>query len=296
MSRKEVKPFDENAHVRKVSFFAETMKSLRKNRMAMVGLVVLAILVFACIFAPYLSPYEPDGQMVREKFIAPNAQHWFGTDNLGRDILTRILYGGRISLIIGLIAAVMSALMGTILGSIAGFYGGKIDNIVMRIVDVMMAIPSMLLSIALVAALGNKVQNVILAVAIASAPSCSRIVRASVMSVKGQEYVEAATSIGASNFRIILKHVLPNCLAPLIVNTTMSVANAILTAASLSFVGLGVQPPSPEWGAMLSAARPFIRDYSYTVFFPGLAIMVTILSLNLVRDGLRDALDPKLKR
>lgn len=282
--------------IRKSSFLGETWKSLRQSRMAMIGLVILGIIVFSCVFANFLTPYGFDDQNYREMFVEPCLAHPFGTDNLGRDILARILYGGRISIIIGVLTAVVSAVMGAAIGSVAGYYGGRVDNIIMRIVDVMMAIPSMLLSIAIVAALGNTARNVIIAIAIGSAPSCSRIVRASIMSVKDQEFVEAAHSIGASNFRIILHHVLPNCLGPLIVNTTMSVANAILSAASLSFVGLGVQPPSPEWGAMLSAARPYIRDHGFVVLFPGLAIMFTILALNLLGDGLRDALDPRLKR
>jgi len=277
-------------------FLNETWKSLRKNRMAIVGLVIIGVIMFSCVFANLVAPYGIDDQNYAEIFQTPSAKHLFGTDNLGRDIFSRILYGGRVSVIIGVSAAMLSAFFGALIGSISGYFGGRVDNFLMRCVDVMMAIPTMLLCIAIVSALGNRTENVIIAVAIGSAPSCARVVRASVLSVKDQEYIEAAHSIGASNYRIILSHVLPNCLAPLIVNTTMSVANAILCAASLSFVGLGVQPPSPEWGAMLSAARPFIREHGHTVIFPGLAIMLTIFGLNLLGDGLRDALDPKLKQ
>ncbi|WP_338148984.1 ABC transporter permease [Dysosmobacter acutus] len=289
------KPREEEV-LRRVSFLEETWKSLRKNRMAMLGLVIIALVVLSSIFAGVIAPYGVDDQNLKEKFLSPSFQHLFGTDNYGRDIFSRILYGGRISVVIGVLSAILSAIFGALLGSLAGYYGGKTDNIVMRCVDVVMAIPSMLLSIAIVAALGNTVQNVIIAVAIGAAPSCARVVRASILSIKDQEFVEAAHSIGGSNYRIILHHILPNCMAPLIVNTTMSVANAILCAASLSFVGLGVQPPSPEWGAMLSAARPFIREHWFVVIFPGLAIMVTIFGLNLLGDGLRDALDPRLKK
>ena len=285
----------EEEEVKKSGFLKETWKSMRKNRMSMIGLFIVLTITLLCTFANLVAPYGIDDQNLREAFQTPSAAHLLGTDNLGRDIFSRILYGGRVSVIIGLTAALLSAFFGALLGSAAGYFGGAVDNVIMRCVDVMMAIPTMLLCIAIVSALGNRTENVILAVAIGSAPSCSRVVRASILSIKEQEFVEAAHSIGASNFRIILSHILPNCLAPLIVNTTMSVANAILTAASLSFVGLGVQPPSPEWGAMLSAARPFIRDHSYTVIFPGLAIMLTIFALNLLGDGLRDALDPKLK-
>lgn len=287
---------DDKEMLKSSGFWGEAWKSLRKNRMAMLGLVIMAVLIFSCVFANFLAPYGIDEQNLKERFLSPSLAHPFGTDNLGRDIFSRILYGGRISVIIGVVSAVLSSVMGAALGSVAGYYGSRVDNIVMRFVDIIMAIPSMLLSIAIVAALGNTIQNVIIAVAIGAAPSCSRVVRASILSIKEQEFVEAARAIGGSNFRIILSHILPNCMAPLIVNTTMSVANAILCAASLSFVGLGVQPPSPEWGAMLSAARPFIRDHGFVVIFPGLAIMLTIFSLNLLGDGLRDALDPRLKQ
>lgn len=282
--------------LRKTSLLSETWKSLKRNRMAMAGLTVILIIVIGCLFANIVAPYGIDEQNLQERFLSPSLKHPFGTDNLGRDIFSRILYGGRISVIIGVVSAVLSAVLGAVLGSLAGYYGNFIDNFVMRFVDIIMAIPSMLLSIAIVAALGNAMQNVIIAVAIGAAPSCARVVRASILSIKDQEFVEAARAIGGSNYRIISSHILPNCMAPLIVNTTMSVANAILCAASLSFVGLGVQPPSPEWGAMLSAARPYIREHGFVVIFPGLAIMLTIFGLNLLGDGLRDALDPRLKQ
>ena len=219
-----------------------------------------------------------------------------GTDHYGRSILSRILYGGRISLLVGICAVALSVTMGTVLGSIAGYYGGVVDNVIMRIVDVMMAIPNILLAIAICAALGNGLQNMIFSIAISSVPGYARVVRSAVLSVRNQEYIEAAVSNGAGDIRIIFKYILPNCLAPIIVQATMRVASAILSASSLAFIGLGVQQPIPEWGAMLSAGRPYFRDYWWVITFPGLAIMMTIYGINLFGDGLRDALDPRLKQ
>lgn len=286
---------DSTKPVKKVSLFRETWRSLRKNRLAMFGMFLILLLIVTAVFANFIAPYGIDDQELSRRFLPPSSKHLFGTDNLGRDIFSRIVYGCRISLTIGLFASAFSALVGIFFGSIAGFYGGKLDNGVMRCIDIMMAIPSMLLAISIIAALGPGIKNVIIAVGIGATPSYARIVRASILSVKEQEYVEAARSIGVDDLHIILRHILPNCMAPIIVQITMSVAKAILEAASLSFIGLGVQPPSPEWGAMLSAARPYIRDYWHVVTFPGLAIMAVIFGLNLFGDGLRDALDPRLK-
>jgi len=282
--------------VKKIGLVKETWKNLKKNRLALFGLVLIVLITFLTIFANVIAPYGIDDQDLLGRFQSPSGKHLFGTDNLGRDIFSRVLYGGRVSLSIGLFSAIFSMVIGIVLGSFAGFYGGKLDNIIMRMIDIMMAIPSMLLAISIVAALGPGIDNVIIAVGIGMIPGYARIVRASILSVKEQDYVEAARSIGADDSRIIIRHILPNCLAPIIVNMTMSVARSILEAASLSFIGLGVQPPSPEWGAMLSAARPYIRDYWHVITFPGLAIMAIIFGLNLFGDGLRDALDPRLKK
>lgn len=281
--------------IKKQNLFQQTWKGLIKNRLAMFGLALIIILIFIAAFAELIAPYGVDAQDLSKKFMKPSAGHLFGTDEFGRDIFSRIVYGSRYSLMIGAVAASLSAVVGMVVGSLAGFYGGKTDNILMRLIDIMLAIPSTLLGISIVAALGNGIRNVIIAVAIGAVPAYARIVRASILSVKEQEYIEAARSIGASDLRIVMKHILPNCLAPIIVQITMSVAKAILEASALSFIGLGVQPPSAEWGAMLSAGRSYIRKAWWIVTFPGMAIAMIIFGLNLFGDGLRDALDPRLK-
>ncbi len=281
--------------VKKNSQFREAWKRLKRNKRAMVGLFILLLIIFGAVFAGVLAPEGYDNQDYTVALKAPCWQYLMGTDHYGRSILSRILYGGRISLLVGICAVALSVTMGTILGSVAGYYGGVVDNIIMRIVDVMMAIPNILLAIAICAALGNGLQNMIFAIAISSVPGYARVVRSAVLSVRNQEYIEAAVSNGAGDARIIFKYILPNCLAPIIVQATMRVAGAILSASSLAFIGLGVQQPVPEWGAMLSAGRPYFRDYWWVITFPGLAIMMTIYGINLFGDGLRDALDPRLK-
>ena len=268
---------------------------LVRNKSAMAGLIILLILILTAIFADFIAPYGYDDQVLEDQFIAPCLEHIFGTDNFGRDIFSRVVYGSRISLQVGLISMGVAVILGCIVGSIAGYYTGLVDNLIMRIIDVMLAIPSILLAISIAAALGPGLRNVMIAIAIGSVPQFARIVRASILTVKEQEYIEASRATGASDLRIIVSHILPNCIAPIIVQTTLGVGNAILNAAGLSFIGLGVQPPIPEWGAMLSAARQYIRDYWWMLTFPGLAIMLTVFALNVLGDGLRDALDPRLK-
>ena len=279
------------------SQFAETFRRLLKNRMAIIGLIILLILVFVAIFADQIADYDSVAikQNVPEQFQAPSSQHWFGTDEFGRDVFARIVHGTRISLFVGILSVSISLTIGGFLGAIAGYYGGKLDNTIMRILDVMLAIPGMLLAIAIVNSLGASMVNMMISVGISGIPGFARITRAAVLSVKDQEYIEAAKAVGARDYTIILTHVLPNSLAPLIVQSTLKVGNAINITAALSFIGLGVKSPTPEWGAMLSGARPYIRDYPHLVIFPGLAIMIVILSLNLLGDGLRDALDPRLR-
>jgi peptide/nickel transport system permease protein len=280
---------------KKKSQLHEVWKRLKRSKLAMAGLVVVVLLILAAIFADIVAPFSYEKQDLKNAFLYPSSEHIFGTDEFGRDIFSRIIYGARISLQVGVIAVGISVVAGGLLGAISGFYGGKLDNAIMRVMDVLLAIPSLLLSIAIAAALGPGLFNLMIAVGISSIPSYARIVRASVLSISKQEFIEAAKASGSSDARIILKHIIPNSLAPIIVQATLGVAGAILTAAGLSFIGLGIQPPIPEWGAMLSGGRDYIRDYPYMTIFPGLFIMITILSLNLLGDGLRDALDPKLK-
>ena len=274
----------------------EIFKRLSPPPLALVGLAIVVVLVFTAVFADYIAPFGYADQDLMAAFEEPSQAHLFGTDEFGRDIFSRIIYGSRISLQVGFIAVGIAVFAGGFLGAIAGYYGGKADNLIMRAMDVLLSIPSILLAIAIAASLGPGLFNLMIAVGISSTPNYARIVRGSVLSIRNQEFVEAAKAVGSSDLRIILKHIIPNCLAPIIVQATLGVAIAILTAAGLSFIGLGIQPPIPEWGAMLSGGREYIRDYAYMTVFPGLAIMITILALNFLGDGLRDALDPKLKR
>ncbi|SMP67437.1 ABC transporter permease [Anoxynatronum buryatiense] len=283
------------ANQKKRSQWLEVWRRLKQNKAAMVGLFIITILILSAIFAPWIAPYHYDDQDLLRTFQSPSREHLLGTDNFGRDILSRIIYGSRISLMVGFIAVSISLIVGGFLGAVAGYYGGRLDNIIMRGIDILMAIPSILLAISIVASLGPGLRNVMIAVGIATIPTYARIVRASVITIKDQEFIEAARAVGANDMRIISKHIMPNSLAPLIVQGTLGVANAILSAAGLSFIGLGFQPPTPEWGAMLSQGRQYIRDYWHMTTFPGLAIMTTIFGLNLLGDGLRDALDPRLK-
>jgi peptide/nickel transport system permease protein len=262
----------------------------------MFGLIIVFLLVFCALFANFIAPFPYAKQNLMNAFESPSAAHWFGTDEFGRDIFSRVVYGARISLFVGFIAVGIAIFFGGALGAVAGYYGGWLDNLIMRTMDVLLSIPSTVLAISIAAALGPGLFNLMIAVGISSTPAYARVMRGSVLSVRGQEFVEAAGAVGSSDIRIILGHIIPNCMAPIIVQSTLGVASAILSAAGLSFIGLGIQPPIPEWGAMLSGARAYIRDYSYMTFFPGLAIMLTIMALNFLGDGLRDALDPKLKR
>lgn len=281
--------------LKKENMALTTLRRMAKNKMAILGLILLIIITVLSILAPYISPYGYEVQDGYNTLAGPSAEHLFGTDNLGRDIFTRVLHGGRASLTIGLLSVLFSGVIGVILGALAGYYGGKVDTVIMRFLDILQAIPAILLAISISAVLGTGFFNCILAVSVSAMPGFARMARASCLSVQSMEYVEAARSINAREARIIFKHVLPNAISPIFVHATMSVASAILTAASLSFIGLGVQPPDAEWGAMLSAGRNYIRSAPHLVLFPGIVIMITVLSLNMLGDGLRDALDPRLK-
>lgn len=272
-----------------------TLRRLCKNKLAVAGMVILLFMLFVALLSSVLAPYPFEETDLYNTFATPSKEHLFGTDELGRDILSRLMVGTKYSLRIGLLSVLYSSVVGIALGCVSGFYGGKIDGIIMRVMDVFSAIPALVLAIAICAVLGPGINNCIISIAISGTPQYVRMARASVLNIRGMEYLEAATSINCTTPQIILKHILPNILAPLIVLMTMSVANNILTASQLSFIGLGVQPPNPEWGAMLSAGRNYIRKFPHMVIFPGITIMLAVLSLNMVGDGLRDALDPKLK-
>ncbi len=281
--------------IKRRSMMREALERLVRNKTAMSGLFILLVIAILCALAGVICPEGYDEQNYAIAFMTPCKEYPFGTDNLGRSMLARILYGGRVSLSIGLISTGISASLGLILGSLAGFYGNKVDNIIMRTLDVFHAIPSTLLAIAISSALGGGIVNAMIAVGISSVPSFAKMVRAPILAIKNQEFVEAARCIDASDWRIIFKHVVPNVLSPVIITITGQLAAAVLAASSLSFLGLGVQPPTPEWGSLIANSRQYIRDYPYLVTFPGIAIATVVLSMNLFGDGLRDALDPKLK-
>lgn len=283
---------------KKRSQVKEVWRNYKKSPSAMLGLIVLGIIVIVAIIAQIKYDYQVDivQQNVMNRLMKPSSEHLLGTDQYGRDILTRILYGAKYSLSVGIASVAISSIIGSTLGLFAGYYGGVIENIILRVSEVFVGIPSVLLGIAIMAAFGQSIFVLMLAIGLVYVPMFTRTARAAVLPVREQEYIEAAKVSGVSDLNIIFTHVLPNSLSPIIVQITMGVAMGILTASQLSFLGLGVPVPAPEWGAMLSSGREYIRDYSYLTFFPGLAIMITVLSFNLMGDGLRDALDPKLKQ
>lgn len=287
-----------NKKVKKRSQWGDIWHRLRKNRMAVLGLIIVVGLLLTAALADVICDYDTQAiqQNVKIRLQGPSKDHILGTDEFGRDMFARLVHGSRISLAVGFCATTISLVFGLTLGSMAGYYGKNVDMLIMRVLDVFMAIPQMLLAITLVAALGTSIINLMIALSISSIPSFSRTLRAQVLTVKDQEFVEAARAIGAKDAHIITTHIIPNCLSPVIVQSTLRVATCILSTASLSFIGLGVKPPSPEWGSMLSSGRMYLRDAQHITLYPGLAIMVTILAFNLLGDGLRDALDPKLKR
>ena len=288
-----MKPSD---HTQKRSQLSYVWHYLKRDRLAMLGLFGLLVLVFCAIFAPLIAPYDYAMQDYLAMNQPPSLKHLFGTDNFGRDIFSRVVFGARISLMVGFISLAIGAFIGSLLGAVAGYFGRFGETLIMRGCDIMMSIPSTVLAITIATTLGPGLTNAVIALSISSIPSFCRVVRGSTLTVKDQEYIEAARVIGASDWHIIRRYVFPNVLAPIIVQATLGIGKSIIMCAALSFLGLGIQPPTPEWGAMLSTARTFMRNYPYQVVFPGLAIMLTVLSLNLFGDGLRDALDPKLKR
>lgn len=269
--------------------------TFKKSKLAILGLIIVAIFVVVAFLAPYLAPYDPLKQNLVNMLKPPSAKHWLGTDEMGRDILSRLIHGARISMKVGFVAVGVAFIIGTPLGIFAGYYGGKIDAFLMRAMDVLMAFPGILLAICLVSILGPSLDNAILSVGIYAVPNFARLARGETMALKHNEYIEAARALGASNIRIIFTHVLVNIVAPLIVLCTLSFGNAILTTSGLGFLGMGAQPPTPEWGAMLSSGRQYLMVAPHVTTIPGLVILVLVLGLNLFGDGLRDILDPKLK-
>jgi len=258
-------------------------------------MLVLTVFALSGLVAPWLAPYDPYRADLEGSLAGPRPTHWLGTDELGRDILSRIIYGARLSMVIGGISVSIGVVLGVPIGLFAGYFGGRVDLFSQRAIDVLLGFPSIILAIVLVTMLGVGLVNVMIAVGIVSVPTYARLIRGQVLSLKTQEFVEAARALGAGSVRIVLRHIFPNTLAVLIVQTTLQVASAILSAAALGFLGLGVQQPTAEWGAMLSTARQFIQLAPHTLIFPGLAIMLTVMGFNLLGDGLRDALDPRMK-
>lgn len=275
--------------------FVRAFKQWSKNRRAVVGAIILLLIIIMTIFAPYVTTHNPAKQNIRNRLQSPSKEHIFGTDQFGRDTYSRVIYGARLSLRVGFSSVSVALVVGCFLGLIAGYYGGILDNIIMRFVDILLSLPGFLLALSIVAALGPGMENVILAIGVSYIPSFARMMRSAVITTRELEYVDAAEALGASDFKIIVSHILPNSLSPIIVLTTLSLAGGILSAAGLSFLGMGAQPPTPEWGSMIATSRPFIRVSHWAVTIPGLAIFTTVMCLNLVGDGLRDALDPRLK-
>jgi peptide/nickel transport system permease protein len=289
------KEFNPSLQEETVSPWKEAWKSFIKNKIALVGFCIVLFFVILAIAAPVIAPQGINEQDLSKRLQAPSSDHWLGTDDFGRDILSRIIHGARISLWVGFFAVIGSAVVGSLLGIVAGYYGRWVDTIISRIFDIMLAFPSILLAIAVVAALGPSLRNALIAIAIINIPNFGRLIRSRVLSVKQEEYVMAAKAIGMKDSRILFSHVLPNSMAPIIVQGTLAIATAIIEAAALGFLGLGAQAPTPEWGKMLADARMFMLQAPWTMIFPGLAIMLTVLGFNLMGDGLRDALDPKMK-
>lgn len=281
----------------KTSQLRETLERLFQNKAAVVGMIFLVCLILVAIFADVLFDYQKTcvDLNIKNRLQWPSAEHWFGTDEFGRDLLARVVHGSRVSLSIGFTAVAFGLTVGGMMGAIAGFFGGAIDNVIMRVCDVFLAVPMMLMAIVIVAALGASIVNLVISLAIASVPTFARIVRSAVLSVRDMEYIEAARATGVKTPRMIFRYILPNCMGPITVQTTLRIAATISNTAALSFLGLGVKAPQPEWGALLSSGREFIRDSGYLACIPGICIMLTILSLNLLGDGLRDALDPRLR-
>lgn len=279
----------------KKSQWGDVWGRLLRNKLGMLGLVLVTVLVILVVFADVFTKYDYAFQDFTSRFVYPNAEHIMGTDKYGRDIFSRLLYGGRISLLVSVMSVIMSSTVGIVLGAIAGYFGGKIDTVITRLLDVLMAVPALLLAIAISASLGGGPVNTALAISISGIPYSMRIMRSTVLSIRSNDFVEAARATGSKHLRIIFVHILPNTIAPLIVNSTLLIGGNIMAISGLSFIGLGVQPPTPEWGSILAAGKEYLRDFWPIIVFPSLFIMATVFGFNLFGDALRDALDPRLK-
>ena len=277
------------------SLYKDAWRRLKKNKLAMLGLAIVIILILLAIFAPLLAPYDPNARVKEDSALEPSGKYWFGTDLLGRDILSRVIYGSRISIEVGIVAVGISVAIGLFFGAISGYFGRWPDALIMRIADIFFAFPYILGAIAIMTILGSGIVNIFIAIGVLGWAYFARIFRGSILSIKNKEYIEAARALGASNTRIIVKHIFPNAIAPIIVYATMNVGTAIIVEAALSFLGIGVQPPTPAWGKMLSESLDFIDIAPWMMLFPGLAIVITVLGFVLLGDGLRDAFDPKMK-
>lgn len=280
--------------------YKQFWRRLAKNKAAVIGGTLILFIVITAFVGPWIiatfTDYAPNRTDLVNKLAPPSSAHWFGTDGFGRDIFTRVIYGTKLTLYVGFLSVFIGGVIGVIFGIVAGYYGGRLDTIIMRLMDVLLAFPGILLALAIVAVLGGSLTNVIIAVGIFSVPAFARVVRGSTLSVRKLEYIDAVRALGASDFRIIFKHILPNIMSPIIVQASLRIATAILTGAGLAFLGLGAQPPTPEWGAMLNEGRPFMYEAGHVALFPGLMIVLVVLAFNIFGDGVRDALDPKMKK
>lgn len=295
LARNQTPPSVRQEKEESVSLWKEGWRSFKKNKIALIGMGIVVFFILLAVFAPLLAPYGINDQNLSLRLQAPSKDHLFGTDDFGRDILSRVIYGARISLWVGFFSVLGSVIVGSLLGIIAGYYGRWVDGIISRVFDIMLAFPSILLAIGIVAVLGPSLQNALIAIAVINIPNFGRLIRSRVLSIKQEEYIMAARAIGMSDARILFHHILPNSMAPIIVQGTLAIATAIIEAAALGFLGLGAQPPNPEWGTMLASSKDFLTQAPWTMIFPGLAIMLTVLGFNLMGDGLRDALDPRMK-
>lgn len=287
---------EEQQNKKKLSRGAEVWRRYRKSPTAMAGLIIIAVILFCAVFADVIAPYQSGiKQVIEDRLQGPSAAHLFGTDDLGRDLFARVVHGSRSSLALGIVTTIIATIIGGFLGGVCAYYGDPVDNLIMRFMDVITSVPAVLMSLSIVTALGTGVRNLIIAITVSRVPTFVRVIRSAVLNIVNQEYIEAARAGGSRDLRILLRHVYPNAMGPIIVQCTMSVSQLILQAAGLSFLGMGIQPPAPEWGALLNSARAFMRTAPHLMIFPGVAIILAAMAFNLIGDGLRDAFDPRLK-